>query len=86
MAGELAINYLKPGGPKMSKQTAVERMYLAADGDRLVGEGDPDAQSLFVTAGKPISAADASRFKIKGGKRRRNAFDKRMKAGEDKGA
>ena len=49
----------------MSKVTATERLYLTADKERVVKEGDPDAAFLFVTPGKEISAEDAKRYGIK---------------------
>lgn len=39
-----------------------ERLWLTADGESLVVEGDPAAASLFATPGKRISREDAERF------------------------
>ena len=39
-----------------------ERLWLTADGESLVGEGDPAAASLFASPGKRISREDAERF------------------------
>lgn len=39
-----------------------DRIWLTADRDRLVADGDPEAASLFTTPGKRISRADAIRY------------------------
>ena len=44
---------------------ADRRLYLTADRERVVEEGDPDAAFLFVTPGKQISDADAERYGLK---------------------
>lgn len=46
--------------------TAAQRLWLTADGDRLVPEGDPDAASLFCIPGNRISLAEATRLGIAG--------------------
>ena len=44
---------------------ADRRLYLTADRERVVEEGDPDAAFLFVTPGKEVSDADAERYGLK---------------------
>lgn len=44
---------------------ASERLYLTADGERVVSEGDPDAASLFAAEGDEIDDEDAKRFGLK---------------------
>lgn len=39
-----------------------EPLWLTADGERLVAEGDPEAASLFAAAGHRIGREDALRF------------------------
>lgn len=46
------------------KVTITERLYLTADKERVVKEGDPGAAFLFATPGKEISAEDAKRYGI----------------------
>lgn len=41
---------------------ADRKLYLTADRERVVEEGDPEAAFLFVTPGKEISAADAEKY------------------------
>lgn len=41
---------------------ASERMYLTADGQRLVREGDPDGATLYAAPGDEIPASAAERF------------------------
>ena len=55
----VAINTAPSGGEYI---TAAERLYLTADGERLVGHGDPDARSLFCTPGKRVPLDQARRF------------------------
>lgn len=47
------------------KVTVTERLYLTADRERVVKEGDPAAAFLFATPGKDVSAEDAKRYGIK---------------------
>lgn len=42
--------------------TTDRRLWLTADKERVVEEGDPDAAFLFVSAGKEVSDEDASRY------------------------
>jgi hypothetical protein len=60
---------------------ATERLYLTADRERVVKEGDPDAAFLFSTPGKEISAEDAKRFGIKAASK---PADKQAPAPENK--
>lgn len=46
----------------MTGITATERLYLTADRERVVAEGDPAAAFLFTTPGKEISAEDVARY------------------------
>lgn len=89
----LTITKLTAKGQPMAKQIVKERLYLTADGKRVVGEGDADAASLFAATGKPISEADARRFGIVDGriappeeKAAKGTADKARKGTADKGA
>ncbi len=42
--------------------TITKRLYITVDGDRLVEEGDPDAQFLYANPGRKISDEDAAKF------------------------
>ena len=42
--------------------TVTKRLYITADGDRLVEEGDPDAQFLYANPGRKIPDEDAAKF------------------------
>ena len=44
---------------------ADRKLYLTADRDRVVEEGDPEAAFLFATPGKEISHADAEKYGLK---------------------
>ncbi len=46
----------------MAAMTADRRLWLTADGSRVVEDGDPEAASLFAAPGRPISADDVERF------------------------
>lgn len=59
-----------------------DRLYLTADGSRLVAAGDPEARTLYATPGTEISTADAERFGLT--KSRARSADKSRKADEDK--
>ena len=45
-------------------KVAKERLYLTADGTRVVREGDPDAASLFVAKGRDVSDADIEKYQL----------------------
>jgi hypothetical protein len=45
-----------------------ERLWLTADRERVVRDGDPEAAFLFATPGKRISAEDAKRYGLVGKK------------------
>ncbi len=69
-------------------EIAQERMFLTADRRRLVGEGDPDAASLYAAPGHRIPADMVERHKLKGGrlpeKLARKTSDKRLKGSRNK--
>ncbi len=69
-------------------EIAQERMFLTADRQRLVGEGDPAAASLYAAPGHRIPADMVERHKLKGGrlpeKLARKTSDKRLKSRSDK--
>lgn len=44
---------------------ATKRLWLTADGKRLVDEGDPDAASLYAAIGDEIPASAVERFGLK---------------------
>jgi hypothetical protein len=48
----------------MADQVSTERLYLTADGTRVVTAGDPDAASLFVAEGMPVSDADIEKYDL----------------------
>lgn len=64
------------------KFTATERLWLTADRERVVKDGDPQAAFLFATPGKKISAEDVERFGLKA--RKRAPENKAMQPDEDK--
>lgn len=45
--------------------TVKQRLYLTADGKRLVPEGDPKAATLYAAPGDEISDEAAERFGVK---------------------
>jgi hypothetical protein len=47
---------------------AAERLYLTANGDKVVPENDPDAAYLLAAEGNELDAADVKRLGIKDGK------------------
>mgnify|MGYP001581696603 CR=1 FL=1 len=65
MSGGLTIHVLVE--ETSAYAIARQRLWLTAEGDRLVPDGDPDAASLFVAAGHRISRQDAERFGLLGG-------------------
>ena len=75
----------------MSKdQIAKERMWLNADRTALVGEGDPEAATLYAAVGTLIRESAVKQFKITGGylskesKAKAKAEDKAQAKAEDK--
>ena len=72
--------------------TAKERMWLTADHERLVADGDPDAATLYAGVGTTIPASAVEQFKVVDGylsrasKAKAQAEDKAKAKGEDKGA
>lgn len=44
---------------------ADRRLWLTADRERVVEEGDPEAAFLFATPGKEVSDEDAERYGLK---------------------
>lgn len=63
--------------------TADRRLWLTADRDRVVEEGDADAAFLFATPGKTVSDEDAERYGLKPAKK---AEAKQAAPAEDKQA
>lgn len=68
-----------------------EKLWLTADGQRLVADGDPEAAVLFATPGKRVSREDAERYglvKAKGKPATKDAApaeDKQADVADDKG-
>lgn len=44
--------------------TVGERLWLTADRERLVADGDPDAAYLFATPGQAVSRDEAERYRL----------------------
>lgn len=66
------------------KFTATERLWLTADRERVVRDGDPSAAFLFATPGKAISTEDVERYGLT--KSRRTAPENKAVAqSENKG-
>lgn len=71
---------------------AKERMWLTAGRAKLVGEGDPEAATLYAAVGTIIPASAVKMFKVvdgylsKASKAQAKAEDKAKAADEDKGA
>lgn len=65
---------------------AKERLWLTADGKRLVGEGDPKAATLYAAPGDEIPDEAAARFGLEDGmlKRGKKPADKSKTAEGDK--
>lgn len=70
---------------------AKARLYLTADRQALVMEGDADAAYLYVAPGDEIPDSAAARFGLidgdlpdQGGKERRDGEDKERRGGQDK--
>lgn len=65
--------------------TCDRRLYLTADGKRVVPEGDPAARWLWSIPGRRVPMAEAQRLgAVKAPKRRRGGQDKQAAGGEDK--
>lgn len=64
---------------------ADRRLWLTADRERVVEEGDPEAAFLFATPGKEISDADAEKYGLKPAKAKA-AEAKQAEPAEDKQA
>ena len=71
---------------------AKERMWLTADHEHLVADGDPEASTLYAAVGHAIPESAAKQFKVVDGylsrasKAKAKAEDKAKAADEDKGA
>ncbi|MFQ5775857.1 MAG: hypothetical protein ACE5GS_15145 [Kiloniellaceae bacterium] len=65
---------------------ATERLWLTADGTKLVREGDPRATTLYAVPGDEIPERAAAQFGLVDGrlKRRAPAADKQRGRAEDK--
>lgn len=50
------------GGGQGGRVVADRRLWLTADGERLVEDGDPDAAFLWSVAGRSVPATDAARL------------------------
>jgi hypothetical protein len=61
----LAIRLLRDKEEGMGNIIPGRRLWLTADGTRLVEDGDLEARSLFCGPGDEISEADAERFGLK---------------------
>jgi hypothetical protein len=61
----LAIRLLRDKEAHMGSIIPGRRLWLTADGTRLVEDGDVEARSLFCGPGDEISEADAVRFGLK---------------------
>lgn len=66
------------------KVKVTERLYLTADKERVVAEGDPDAAFLFAAPGSEISAEDAEKYGL-GTKKAPKAADKQAAPPANKG-
>ncbi len=85
----MALTINKPDKTDGGKwEIAQERLFLTADRKRMVGEGDPEAASLYAAPGHRIPADMVKRFRLKGGrlpeKLARKTSDKRLKRKSDK--
>lgn len=65
----MALEILRPETETMTWVTATQRLWVTADGDRLVEDGDPDAAVLFCIPGRQIQLADAERYGLVAGAR-----------------
>lgn len=62
----MGLEILTPEHETTSWVTATQRLWLTADGDRLVPDGHRDAAVLYCTPGKRITVVDARRFGLLG--------------------
>ena len=67
------------------KVKITERLYLTADKERVVPEGDPEAAFLFATPGKEISAEDAEKYSLGAKKQAAKPADKQASPAPNKG-
>lgn len=51
----------------MADYVAKERLFLTADKERVVKEGDPDAAYVLVGEGGVVNEADAKKYGLSGG-------------------
>jgi len=69
---------------------AMERLWFTADKERLVGEGDPEAATLYAAVGDEIPESAAERFGIVDGrldaKAAKKAANKSVDPDQDKAA
>lgn len=64
----MGLEILKPESETMSWVTATQRLWLTADGEQLVVDGDPAAATLFCAPGQRIPLADAVKYGLAQGK------------------
>ena len=63
----LMIDLLRDKKPIQELETAKVRMFLTADRSRVVGEGDPDAASLYASPGTKLPDSAIEQFGLVGG-------------------
>ncbi len=85
----LMIDLIRNRKPHHELETAKVRMFLTADRSRVVGDGDPDAASLYASPGSRLPDDAVEQFGLVGGnlpvKQAAKGGNKRGKRGENKG-
>ena len=85
----LMFDLIRNRKPTHELETAKVRMFLTADRSRVVGEGDPDAASLYASPGSRLPDDAVKQFGLAGGnlpvKRAAKPANKQRPRGENKG-
>ena len=84
----LMFDLIRNRKPHHELETAKVRMFLTADRSRVVGEGDPDAASLYASPGSRLPDDAVKQFGLAGGnlpvKKAAKPANKRLPRGENK--
>ena len=81
----LMFDLIRNRKPTHELETAKVRMFLTADRSRVVGEGDPDAASLYASPGSRLPDDAVKQFGLAGGNLPVKPKNKQRPRGENKG-
>ena len=81
----LMFDLMRDRKPTHELETAKVRMFLTADRSRVVGEGDPDAASLYASPGSRLPDDAVKQFGLVGGNLPVKSKNKQRPRGENKG-